>query len=279
MEVRACQMPAEETDLQARLSAIRYLIADAASDGADVVVFPELAPTGYGAGEAIREVAEEADGPIMSELREMADDHSIAIVIGLALRETENLINAAVVVRPRQKPIVYAKQHLYGEYEKALFTPGTSASQIFEIAGKKAGVLVCFDVEFPERVRELALEGAEIIFVPTALPAGSASRFIAESVVPVRAFENHVFIVYVNHAGKDDRFSYQGLSCVAAPDGARIAVAPEDKLGFIDATIDAEDYSASVETNPYLDELRTALALRRPPPPSHAEHEDAPWMR
>jgi 5-aminopentanamidase len=279
MEVRACQMPAEETDLQARLSAIRYLIADAASDGADVIVFPELAPTGYGAGDAIREVAEEAEGPIMSDLREMADDHSITVIIGLALREAEKLVNAAVVVRPGQKPIVYAKQHLDGDYEKALFTPGTTAGQVFEIAGKKAGILVCFDVEFPERVRELAMEGVEVVFVPTALPVGTASRFIAESVVPVRAFENHIFIVYVNHVGTDGRFSYQGLSCVAAPDGARIAVAPEDKLGFIDATIDGDDYSASVETNPYLDELRTALALRRPPPPQGSDDGELPWER
>ncbi len=263
MQVRACQMPADDTDTASRLAAIRYLSADAASDGADVVVFPELAPTGYGAGDAIRELAEDADGPILRELQELVDDHRVTAVIGLALREGERCVNAAVAVRPRAEPIVYAKQHLFGDYEKALFSPGTTASQVFEVAGKKAGLLVCFDVEFPERVRELALAGAEVVFVPTALPTGDAARFIAEHVVPVRAFENHVFVVYVNHAGTDGRFSYQGLSCIAAPDGSRIAVAPADRFGLIDATIEGEDYATSVDANPYLDELRAALARRK----------------
>ncbi|WP_188907012.1 nitrilase-related carbon-nitrogen hydrolase [Aureimonas endophytica] len=278
MQVRACQMPAEELEAGSRLAAIRWLIADAASDGADVVVFPELAPTGYGAGDVIRDGAEAADGVTLSEIRQLADDHEVTVILGLAVRAEGGVVNAAVVAQPKQAPIVYAKQHLYGDYEKALFVPGTKASPIFEVAGAKAGVLVCFDVEFPERVRELALAGAEIVFVPTALPAGEASRFIAESVVPVRAFENHLFVVYVNHVGRDGRFAYQGLSCIAAPDGSRIALAPEDRPATIDATIDGTDYATAVAINPYLDELRAATLLRERALTA-MEREDELWTR
>lgn len=255
MQVRACQIGAEIGDIAARMAAIRWLIIDAASDGADVVVFPELALSGYGAGEAIRNGADSLDGAAAREIRRLADEQRIAVVIGMALLNEGSLINAALVARPGLASIVYAKQHLYETYEKALFTPGHLASRIFDVAGMKAGVLVCFDVEFPERVRELARAGAEVIFVPTALPKSDTARFIAESVVPVRAFENQVFIVYVDHVGADERFTYQGLSCIAAPDGSRITAAPDDQPAMLSATLDLGDYEVSRRANPYLGEL------------------------
>jgi predicted amidohydrolase len=255
MHIRACQLDAETGDAKARMAAIRWLIGDAASDGADVVVFPELALTGYGAGDEIRDAAETLGGPAVTELQRLADEHAVAVVTGLALRQENGVVNAALVARPRRKPIVYAKQHLYGDYEKALFTPGRVPSEIFEVAGMKAAVLVCFDVEFPERVRELALAGAEIIFVPTALPASDGARFVAEKIVPVRAFENQIFIVYVDHVGADTRFAYQGLSCIAAPDGTRITFAPDDEFAILSASIDAADYAECRVQNPYLTEL------------------------
>lgn len=209
MQIRACRMPADDTDLQSRLAAIRYLIADAASDGAEVILFPELAATGYGADDAIRDLAEEADGAIVSDTWGVADDRSITVAIGLALRER-------------------------------------------------------------------VLAGAEIMFVPTALPAGDASRFIVECVVPVRAFENPIFVVYVNRVGRDPLFAHQGRSCIAAPDGSRLAAAPENRDAMIDATVDREDYAASVERNPHLDELRAFDELRRPAG-RVSEREDALW--
>ncbi|WP_152045977.1 nitrilase-related carbon-nitrogen hydrolase [Aureimonas psammosilenae] len=278
MQVRALQMPAEDTDAAARLAAMRWFVIDAASDGADVVVFPELAPTGYGVGDPLRDAAEAEDGATIAEIKRLSEEQGVTVVFGLAVRARSGVVNAAVVTQPGRPTIVYAKQHLFGAYEKALFAPGTQASPIFEVAGRKAGVLICFDVEFPERVRELAMAGAEIIFVPTALPDGPASRFIAECVVPVRAFENHVFIVYVNHVGRDGRYGYQGLSCIAAPDGTRIAVAPDNRVGVIEATIDGSDYAASVETNPYLDELR-AYAVRRGESVTAKDLEGPIWAR
>ncbi|KQT50959.1 hypothetical protein ASG43_06845 [Aureimonas sp. Leaf454] len=255
MQIRACQIAADIGSPTARRSAIRWLVADAAMDGADVVVFPELALTGYGAGETIASEAEPAEGAALADLRALADAHRITIVTGLALAEESGVSNAAVAVQPGRPPVVYAKRHLYGAYEKALFVPGTTPSPLFEVAGMKAGLLVCFDVEFPERVRELAEAGAEIIFVPTALPRSAGARFIAEHVVPVRAFENQVFIVYVDHCGEDARFAYQGLSCIAAPDGSRLASAPADAAAMLSVTVDGGDYEAARRENPYLQEL------------------------
>ncbi|KQT52775.1 MULTISPECIES: nitrilase-related carbon-nitrogen hydrolase [unclassified Aureimonas] len=255
MQVRACQIDAELGTPEARRSAIRWLVADAASDGADVIVFPELALTGYGAGDMIGSDARTGTGAALAELKRLADEHRITIVTGLAVLGAGGVLNAAVAAQPGAEPIVYAKRHLYGDYEKALFVPGRAPSPIFEVAGMKAGMLVCFDVEFPERVRELALAGAEIVFVPTALPRSESARFVAEHVVPVRAFENQIFVVYVDHCGEDERFAYQGLSCIAAPDGTRLATAPADQLAILSVTIEPGDYEAAREQNPYLQEL------------------------
>jgi predicted amidohydrolase len=193
MQVRACQLGADMGDAAARLKAIRWLIVDAASDGADVVVLPELALTGYGAGETIRDAAETIDGDTVTQLRQLADENAITVVTGIALREGATVI--ALIVRPQEAPLAYAKQHLFGPYEKSLFSAGNKCCEIFEVGGLKAAALVCFDVEFPERVRELAQAGAQVIFVPTALPAGASGKMVAEYVVPTRAFESQVFIV------------------------------------------------------------------------------------
>ena len=80
--------------------------------------------------------------------------------------------------------------------------------------------MICYDVEFPEMIRHLALSGADLVLVPTALPASEHAAFIARSIIPVRAFENQVFVAYANHAGRDDAFAYAGLSGIAAPDGS-----------------------------------------------------------
>lgn len=261
MQVRACQLGADMGDAAARLAAIRWLIVDAASDGADVIVLPELALTGYGAGDAIRDEAEDIEGATVTQLRQLAEEHAITIVTGLALRQEGAVINAALIVQPGRAPLVYAKQHLFGPYEKALFSAGNKSCEIFEVGGLKAAALVCFDVEFPERMRELAQAGAQVVFVPTALPVGASGRMVAEYVVPTRAFENQVFIVYVDHVGSDGRFIYQGLSCIAAPDGTRIASAPDDQPQLLSATLDPEDFAQSISDNPYLAEL----ALHRRP--------------
>ncbi len=72
-------------------------------------------------------------------------------------------------------------------------------------------MLICYDVEFPENVRRLALAGCEVALVPTALPSGSSGSFIAEHMIQTRAFENQMFVAYVNHCGADDLFQFAGL--------------------------------------------------------------------
>ena len=169
---------------------------------------------------------------------------------------------------------VYRKAFLYGGYEKGLFAAPPPQSCIVELGGLKVGVLICYDVEFPENVRRLAQAGADLVAVPTALPASEHAAFIARNVIAVRAFENQVHVAYANHCGADENFAYAGLSHVAAPDGATLAAAGTEPCLLI-ADIDLEAYAAAREVNPYLDDLQAggaqAVVIGEASPPAAAK--------
>jgi predicted amidohydrolase len=117
-------------------------------------------------------------------------------------------------------------------------------------------MLICYDVEFPENVRRLAVTGAEVVLVPTALPAGPSGSFIAEHMIQTRAFENQIFVAYVNHCGTDDLFRFAGRSRVAAPDGQLLATANVTDETLLVVDIDLASFDRSRAENTYLRDLR-----------------------
>lgn len=256
MKAAVAQIRARPGDVAANLATIDQATGAAAAAGAELIVFPELATTGYGAGPAIRELAEPPDGPQLQRLAAIADAHGLALVAGFPERDGDQVYNALAFLRAGAAPLVYRKTHLYADYERALFIPGEIRPTVVDFAGLRLGFLICYDVEFPENVRRLAQAGAEVIVVPTALPAGPHAQFIAASLVPVRAFENQVFVLYANHAGADERFRYAGHSCIAAPDGACLAAAPDDAPALLLADLEPAAYEDSRRANTYLEDLR-----------------------
>ena len=176
-----------------------------------------------------------------------------------AERAGDAIYNSAVFVEPAGERVIYRKCQLYGAYENALFAPGDAATATVDFGGLRLGLLICYDVEFPETGRHLALAGAELVLVPTAQPDTPDAPFIAEKVVPVRAFENGIAIVYADHAGGDGRFAYAGRSCIALPDGSDGARAPAGGSAVIVADYEPERFSAVREVNPYLSARRHDL--------------------
>lgn len=259
MLVAAFQMVAAPGDVPANLAALEDAAARAQRRGAEFLIAPELATTGYGAGEAIRDLAHDLRHDTVTRLSAAARQHGITIVAGFAERAGGTVFNSALLVGPDGGPVVYRKCHLYGRYERDLFAPGDRCSALVTIAGLKVGILICYDVEFPEAVRSLALAGADIIAVPTALPETPHAEFIASQVVPVRAFENQVAVIYANHAGRDELFQYAGRSCIAMPDGTVAARAGTDAAELIVAEFEPDRYAASRAANPYLTDRRTDL--------------------
>jgi predicted amidohydrolase len=256
IKIAALQMQAVAGDATANLARIEQAAREAASAGADLLVTPELAVTGYGAGEAIRVIAEPAAGELAARLSALSAETGIALVVGFAERETETIYNSALYADGAAAPVVYRKSHLYGPYERELFQPEKPGACVIDHRGAKIGLLICYDVEFPENVRRLAQAGVEAVIVPTALPASDHDEFIARKLIPVRAFENQVFVAYVNHCGADALFSYAGLSGIAAPDGTMLAEAGRNEEALLFAEIRPADYEASAAANSYLADLR-----------------------
>jgi predicted amidohydrolase len=252
-------MVARAGDVAANLQMIAQAAAEARVLGAELLVAPELATTGYGAGDAMRALAEPADGPQVAKLAQAAASNGIALVAGFAERHGGEIYSSALFVDPHGRRLVHRKCQLYGDYERSLFTPGPAAPGLVEFRGTKIGVLICYDVEFPELARGLALAGADIIAVPTAVPATPNAAFIPEMMIPVRAFENQLAIVYADHAGGDERFQYAGRSCIAMPDGTVAARASIANAEVIAADYRPERYAASRAQNPYLADRRADL--------------------
>lgn len=254
IRLSALQMQTAGPDTAANLARIETAALEAARAGATLLVTPELGVTSYGGGDKITDLAEPADGAIVARLAKIARETGVALVGGFVEKAGDAVYNSAIYTDGRGKPSVYRKSHLYGEYERNLFTPEVPSTCLFSHRGMTLAMLICYDVEFPENVRRLARAGAELILVPTATPKGVSGTFIAEKMIPVRAFENQIFIAYVNNVGKDGDFDYAGRSVIAGPDGTVLASAGLTEE-LLTTDIEPNLFARSRSENTYLTDL------------------------
>ncbi|ANW21141.1 carbon-nitrogen hydrolase family protein [Streptomyces clavuligerus] len=229
----------------------------AAASGARLLVTPEMFLTGYAIGDRVPELAENADGPSAAAVAGIAARHSLAICHGYPERDGERIFNSARLTGPDGAPLAnYRKTHLFGCFEQRWFTPGERQVVQAELDGLRIGMLICYDVEFPENVRAHALAGTDLLLVPTAQM--HPFQFVAESLVPVRAFESQLYIAYVNRVGAEGEFEFVGLSTLAGPDGLSRARAGRTE-DLVTAEVDPVFLAASRTGNPYLRDRRPEL--------------------
>jgi predicted amidohydrolase len=213
--------------------------AQARAQGADLLITPEMFCSGYAIGvERVAALAEPADGPLAQAVAATAQRHGIAIVYGYPEKNPNGEpSNAAQAIAPDGTRLMnHRKTHLFGDMDRAQFSPGDTASQVFEWKGWRLGLLICYDVEFPEAVRGLALQGADAVLVPTANmePFDEVQRVL----LPARALENSLCLAYANACGSEGTLAYNGLSCAIGPDGAVLALADKGERLLI-ARLDA----------------------------------------
>ncbi|MER5745461.1 carbon-nitrogen hydrolase family protein [Streptomyces sp. NPDC002225] len=229
----------------------------AAGAGARLLVCPELFLTGYAIGADVPLLAEPADGPSARRIGEIAARHGLAVLYGYPELADEKIYNAARLIGPDGAPLAdYRKTHLFGDFEQKWFTPGRQPVVQAELDGVRIGILICYDVEFPENVRAHALAGTDLLLVPTALM--HPFPFVAESLVPVRAFESQLYVAYTNRTGQEGGYEFVGLSCLVGPDGTvrtRAGRGEELVVGEVDPAF----LRASRAANPYLRDRRPGL--------------------
>ncbi|UFR05691.1 carbon-nitrogen hydrolase family protein [Streptomyces sp. Go40/10] len=229
----------------------------AAAAGAGLLAAPEMFLTGYAIGDDIARLAEPADGDSADAVAEIATRHGLAVLYGYPERDGETVFNSAQLISADGTRLAnYRKTHLFGCFERDHFTPGEQQVVQAELNGLTVGLLICYDVEFPENVRAHALAGTDLLVVPTAQM--HPFQFVAESVIPVRAFENQMYVAYVNRVGQEGEFEFVGLSVLAGPDGvARTRAGRAEQLVVADA--DPAFLADSRENNPYLKDRRPGL--------------------
>ncbi|UGY90351.1 carbon-nitrogen hydrolase family protein [Streptomyces gobiensis] len=253
-------VPASTADSLAALGRAARRAADA---GARLLVTPELSLTGYALGSAVPELAEPADGPGAQAVAQIAAEHSLAIAYGYPERDGAAVYNSAQLIGPHGTRLAnYRKTHLFGEFEAAHFRAGQDPIVQTELDGVRLGLLICYDVEFPETVRAHALAGTELLLVPTALMR--PYEFVPQTLLPTRAWESQLYIAYANRYGPEGEFTFAGLSCLAAPDGTvRTRAGTGEDLVIADA--DPAFLAASRAGNTYLTDRRPELYSPLPP--------------
>ena len=219
---------------------IQEMFQEAVDKGAQLVVFPECATTGYGFSdlESAYAVAETIPGPTTDMLsafcrnRARSDDGPF-IVLGL-LEQGENkqtLYNSAVLIGPDGLIGTYRKAHLPFLGVDRFTTPGDTGFQTWDTSIGRIGLLICYDLRFPEAMRTMALEGADIIALPTNWPDGSQNA--PEFVTRTRAVENRVFVIACNRCGNESGFWFFGRSQISDPSGSvLVETGAQPEIGY-----------------------------------------------
>ncbi len=249
LTLAVAQSPAELDGPQARLDWLSDCLDGLAGRHVDLLVLPELFLTGYNIGDAVRDRGEPVDGPAFDAVSRLARQHGTAILYGFAELAEGRLFNAASCVgRDGQLLSTHRKLVLPPGFESDHFASGTSFT-CFDVEGISVATLICYDAEFPEALRAVAVQGAELVLVPTAL--GAQWGVVAERMIPTRAFENGVYLCYANSAGQENGMAFFGGSCIVGPDGTDLARAGT-KPEVLTARFDSRNVATAQARLPYL---------------------------
>lgn len=248
LNVATLQAPGSLVGPQARLEWLTAAISELDTDNLDLVALPELFLTGYNIGEQVTLWAEERGGAYSKQIAALAQLHQVAIHFGYAEREGGQIYNSAACVDKTGTITGHHRKLLLPPgFESTYFAQGNSYSQ-FTIKGFRIATLICYDAEFPEAFRAVALAGCDLVVVPTAL--GAQWGVVSTCVVPARAFENGVYVCYANHCGEENGIGYYGGSCIVGPDGKDLARAARGAQ-TLTARLDVAEVKAARRRLPY----------------------------
>jgi predicted amidohydrolase len=253
--------------VEANLKLLENVIEQKRDQQLDLIIFCELFLCGYCIGPKFNEVAEVANGSSFQFISSVAKKNNIGIAYGYAERYKENstvVYNSVQIIDKEGKSILnYRKTHVWGPYENDFFTKGDVLPPVVDFCGMKVSALICYDIEFVEPARILAINGAQLLIVPTAIVTMEMSRLT----IPCRAYENNVFICYANRVGLEPcahwnrDLKFIGNSVIYAPDGTELARGNEAKEELLVAEIDfsRNSYAQKNAQNPYFVDRRPEL--------------------
>ncbi len=253
-QVAAIQITPILGDVQANLKRGLQMMHQVAEE-ADLVVFPELWTTGYYLSKQVfSELAETIDGETIRQLKEVAKETNSIIVSSFAEKDNEGrLFIAAAIIDKTGELLGVVRKSLLWARESEIFAMGDIRYPLFETDLAKIGVLICYEMEFPEPSRLLALEGAELIICPSVWSVAASRRWDIQ--LPARALDNSIFIIGVNSVGNNSC----GKSKLVGPMGDILAEASESREEVLLRAVDIKSLYWARDENRYLEDYRTKL--------------------
>lgn len=221
INVGLAQIATKTGDKNHNLRIIENICSTAREKNTEIMIFPELAVTGYVCRDHFYQLAEQINGPSVNYVKRIAKENNMLIVFGMpTIGRIKNVIyNSSIIVSPDDETYSYDKLYLPTHSvfeEKRYFRPGNKVKS-FDIKGINIGMSICYDLYFPEIYRILALEGAELVICISASPSTRKEYF--ETLIRARAIENGIFMVLVNRVGVEDGLNFWGGSQIVGPNG------------------------------------------------------------
>ncbi|MFM7833171.1 MAG: carbon-nitrogen hydrolase family protein, partial [Planctomycetaceae bacterium] len=240
MKIAGIQTDVVFRDTSANLAALETAVLSEVRQGTDLTIFPECYASGYcfDSLEEALEFGESIPGPSTDRVAALCRQLRTHVVFGLLERDGDRLYNAAVLIGPDGLIGSYRKVHLPWLGVDRFTTAGERPFEVFEAAGVRIGMLICYDGGFPEASRVLALRGADLILLPTNWPPGGT--YMADYAINSRAMENGVYFAAVNRVGTENGFSFIGKSRICHPTGATLATLDTPTAGILRAEIDPQ---------------------------------------
>jgi predicted amidohydrolase len=235
-KVAGVQMDIAFADPLENLRRVRDRMVVAADKGANLVVFPECTTTGYcfDSFDTVRKLAEPRDGRVCTEVQAHCQRLGVSVVIGMLELAEDLVFNSAALIGPHGLVGTYRKIHLPVLGLDRYTTPGDGGFKTFEHDGLSIGLNICYDSAFPEAARSLALQGADLVVLPTNWPG--TSSVTADHVPNTRALENHVYFLAINRIGIENGVEFIGKSKICDPLGHELDAAnhPRETILFAD---------------------------------------------
>jgi predicted amidohydrolase len=235
-KVAVAQMDCKLGEPAANLKSIRELAERAARSEPRIICFPELATTGYSLNAGWRKFSEPIPGQTSEYLARIADEYGVYLVCGMPELDprSKRIFDSLLLFGSNGNLVgAYRKIHLW-KFERRYFTPG-KRFQVFHTKVGRIGLGVCYDLEFPESARSLALQGAEVIIYSSAQPHPMEAH--VDAYIRSRAGENCLFVCHSNRIGREGRTTFFGQSQIVSPD-CKVLAKLDRKRGFATARLD-----------------------------------------
>lgn len=265
-KIALIQQPASD-NIEENIIAGINSVRTAASNGSKIICFAELAFTKFypqfKAGENYLELAEEIPGPITRRFQELAKELKVVIILNLYERVGDFAYDSS--------PVIDSSGNILGPtrmihitdykffYEQGYYTPGKNGPKVYNTEYGKVGIAICYDRHYPEYMRALAINGAEIVFIPQAGVDGEWSDGLYEAEMQTAAFQNGYFTALCNRVGREENLVFSGESFVCSPSGQVIIKAGKGTTEILYAHLNLDEINESNAKKLFLRDRRPEL--------------------